>query len=472
MDLNQIEKVITDNCRLNKEKPVLVGVSGGADSLCLLHLLNSLGYKVIAANVNHQLRPEANEEATIVRQYCHTWQIRFIYLEVDVLAMAKRDRLSIEESARILRYSTLLETAVRESAQALAVAHQADDQVETILMHILRGSGMSGLKGMAFRSFIGMNSNEIPLVRPLLGVWRKEIDQYCVENKISPCEDKTNTDPAYFRNRIRHELVPTLQTYNSQSTRHIWLLSQIVTEEDRYLDEITKNAIKKIQTESGPGFFVLDRIAFAELDVVIRRRLTMKIFSILREDIRDIGFEAIEKAERFISNQDAKGEQQILEGVHVLKMNQNLALVYTEEAEFDHLWPLINKGKPIELIIPGETVLNAHWKLRTEVISSKKFLLQKDIDHAYFDFDQLEYPLQVGTHEKGEKFSPFGMVYQTVKIGDYFTNNHCPKLARSQWPILRMGDQILWIVGMRQSSAAAVTEMTDKVLTIQLIRVE
>lgn len=222
MDIFSLKNVLSHECELSKTTPIVVGVSGGPDSLCLLHLLHSLEYAVIAAHVNHQLRPEADQEAFYVKEFADSLGIPFYQTCVDVHQFSENEKLSIEESARILRYRFLMEVADQQSAQALAVAHQADDQIEIVLMHVLRGSGMSGLKGMPYRGFNPAFSLEIPIIRPLLGVWRDEILEYCQVNQIKPCYDLTNEDARFFRNRIRQELVPILTTYNTQAKQHLW----------------------------------------------------------------------------------------------------------------------------------------------------------------------------------------------------------------------------------------------------------
>jgi len=236
MNLKVLDQVISQECGLVKDQAILAGVSGGPDSLCMLHLLHELGYQVTVAHVNHQLRPEADREAETVQEYCTSIHVPFLY----------QKKLSIEESARILRYTWLMESAQKISAQALAVAHQADDQVETMLMHTLRGAGPSGLKGMTYRSYNPVFSQTIPVVRPLLGVWREEIVSYCSENHLSPCYDQTNADPTYFRNRIRSELIPYLKSYNTNAAQHLWQLTQIVGSEDRYLQDLTQQAFSSV----------------------------------------------------------------------------------------------------------------------------------------------------------------------------------------------------------------------------------
>ena len=191
---------------------VIVAVSGGADSLCLLHLLNQLcgpgkrysGVSLHAAHLNHRLRGEAsNRDAATVASIVESWGVPFTLGEVDVAELAQAERRSLEDAARSARYRFLREVA---QGQTIAVAHQADDQVETLLLHFLRGSGLTGM--------VGMLPRQQDIIRPLLEVRHAQTVAYCQEHGIEPLEDVSNTDPRFLRNRIRHELVPLLESLN------------------------------------------------------------------------------------------------------------------------------------------------------------------------------------------------------------------------------------------------------------------
>ncbi len=178
--LDRIANIIQE-CQLHTENCLVVGVSGGPDSLCLLHSLHHLGHQVIAVHVNHGLRPEADKEEQQVKQFADHFGIEFICSHVEVMKFAVHASLSIEEAARNLRYTSLFEQARRSGAHAVVVGHNADDQVETILLHLLRGSGMVGLRGMDYRTLPNQWSQEIPLLRPLLSTWRSEVQDYIAD---------------------------------------------------------------------------------------------------------------------------------------------------------------------------------------------------------------------------------------------------------------------------------------------------
>ena len=203
---------------LKAKQPVIVGVSGGADSLCLLDCLHRLRYSLVLAHFDHQLRADSGEDADFCREMAERYGIQAAIEAGDVRAFADQGR-SLEEAARLLRYRFLARTANKHGATVIATGHTADDQVETILMHFLRGSGPSGLSGMlpstALDDWVDIPEGEgVDLIRPLLELTRAQTSGHCREQGLAPIEDSTNQDPSFFRNRLRHELLPELETYN------------------------------------------------------------------------------------------------------------------------------------------------------------------------------------------------------------------------------------------------------------------
>jgi tRNA(Ile)-lysidine synthase len=195
--LEQFVSALKEKCLLDPGLPVLVGVSGGPDSLCMLDMLHQLGYPVIVAHLDHSLRAESAQEAEQLRQLAQSIGLTFVLERNDVDSYATSHSLSIEEAAREARYQFLFEQARQHQAQAVAVGHTANDQVETVLMHLLRGSGLPGLRGMSYRSLPNPWSKNIPLVRPLLGVWREEILAHLEQNGLVPTLDASNLDTRF-----------------------------------------------------------------------------------------------------------------------------------------------------------------------------------------------------------------------------------------------------------------------------------
>jgi tRNA(Ile)-lysidine synthase len=290
MDLDQLNQIIQENCGLKQNQVVLVGVSGGPDSLCLLNLLVQLGYRVVVAHFNHGLRAQAGEDALFVESQANKLGLRFILGQMDVADYAQKHRLSVEEAARQVRYHFLFEQAKRVDAQAVAVAHTANDQVETVLMHLLRGAGLAGLKGMSYQSLMHEWSTSIPLVRPLLNVWREQVLEYCETLGLHPVSDSTNFNTKYYRNRIRHELIPYLENYNPQIKEVIGRMAQTLAGDHEVIGELVQENWKRCWLQEGDGFVVLALEPIREFSKAMQRQILRRAIGTLRPYLRDIDF--------------------------------------------------------------------------------------------------------------------------------------------------------------------------------------
>ena len=472
MDLSRIESILARDCCLKSDRSTVVGVSGGADSLCLLHLLHSMGYPIIVAHVNHLIRQESGSEEARVETIAKTLRLPFFSTKVDVSAYSRENKLSMEESARCLRYEFLFRVAKETNAQALAVAHHADDQIETVIMHILRGAGPAGLRGMAYRSLLPGFSTVIPIVRPLLGIWREEIDEYCKQENLDPCVDQTNNDTKYFRNRIRHELIPYLETYNPQAKQHVWQLAILSQAENAFLDTAMEDSLNNLVSQKGKGFFVFKRAEFIDAPIAIQRRILRQIISELRQDLRDIGFVAVEKGIKFARSTDARGEWQLFDNVWLTKYSPTQLIIFTDEVDLCELFPLLKANGEIALVLPGVTSLNDCWEIAA-TISNEPISLQHEMtdNEILFDLSDLQDPLMVRLTSAGEKISPFGKKEITQKLSDLFINLGILQRARSQWPILYCGDKLLWVVGLRRAKFAPVKSGSKEILKLELKRV-
>jgi len=220
--LNEINSILREKCLITPGELVVTGVSGGPDSLCLMDLLHKLGYRVIVAHLDHRLRPESEDEAQRVKKMAAESGLPFVRESKDIETFSRQRGLSLEEGARLARYQFLFREAEKIRAAAVMVGHTADDQVETVLMHLLRGAGLPGLTGMSHRSLPNAWSEKIPLLRPLLGVWREAIWEYLNDQGLNPSLDPSNLDERIFRNRLRHELIPYLETFNPRLRQSIW----------------------------------------------------------------------------------------------------------------------------------------------------------------------------------------------------------------------------------------------------------
>ena len=239
--LEHVRQVIQKFQLITQEQTLVIGVSGGTDSLALLHVLNQLaprlGIVIHAATLDHQLRgAESAGDVQFVEQVCHEWNIAVTVGRTNVIELAQHQQLGIEAAARLARYDFLAQVAHNLGASTIAVAHHEDDQAETVLMHLLRGAGVHGLSGMALRSLVP-NHTDLKLIRPLLSVSRQEIEAYCVEHNLEPRHDSTNSDTSLLRNAIRLEMLPILQRYTPQVKPALARWAEIAAVEDEYLQQ-------------------------------------------------------------------------------------------------------------------------------------------------------------------------------------------------------------------------------------------
>lgn len=438
-----------------------MAVSGGADSLALLHALRGFNYPLVCATFNHRLRPEAADEVARVRQLAESLGIPFVTDSADVAAYAGAEGLSTEEAARALRYRFLFREARKAGAQAVVTGHTADDQAETLLMHFLRGAGLSGLKGMSGRvvlpvfDIVPAGGAEIPLVRPLLGWWRADTEAYCHENGLSPIYDPTNMDTTYFRNRLRHELIPTLEGYNPRVRQTLVRTALALQGDEALLAEVVEAAWTKSVLAQGVGYISFAHAALESSSLALRRNLFKRAAFTLRPGLRDIDFAALERAATLKAVDLAGGLRLFVEGEKIYLAAHEADLPFSE-------WPQIENGELLD------------WKLVSEIFTGENLsvLAQANGDPftAWLDADLTDDSLRVRAVRAGDRFQPLGMPGASVKLQDFFVNAKLPRRARTKWPLICVGDEIAWVVGLRLAHPFRVTEKTKRAILLQLKR--
>ncbi|MGD0612270.1 MAG: tRNA lysidine(34) synthetase TilS [Anaerolineales bacterium] len=466
-----LENILRDQCKLDPQKPVLVGVSGGPDSLCLMDILRRAGYPLIVAHFNHRLRPEAEQEADAVAGLARTLGLKFVTDSADVRAHALSQGLSLEEAARMLRYRFLFASAREHAAQAVAVGHTADDQVETVLMHFLRGAGLAGLKGMETRSLLPLFDPQIPLIRPLLGMWRGETEAYCRENDLQPHQDASNADQVYFRNRLRHTLIPELEKYNPRLKESLLRSAQALQGDYVALQEILDADWNKVFADQGKGWIAFQRPALVRLSTGIQRNLIRRAGEILRPASRDIGYQALDRAARWIDSPTGK-QVDFVNGLYLLREQGTLYLVAYEadlpSAQFPQVAALRS------LLMDTALELGNDWKLSAEEVDGDEALSQAarnaDPFTAWLDVGQAQGDILVRKPRQGDRFQPLGMESGSIKLSDFFINEKLPRRARGKWPLVCSGEEIVWVVGYRLAHPFRVTEATKRAVRLTLRR--
>ena len=465
-----LRNVVQEECQLSRQLPVVVGVSGGPDSLSLLNVFLRLEYPVIVAHFDHCLRPDSSLDAEKVQKTAEKANLPFVLGRADVKTYAENEHLSIEEAARKARYHFLFDQARRANAQAVAVAHSADDQVETVLMHLLRGAGLSGLKGMTYRAIVPEWDQEIPLVRPLLGVWREEIMAYCQELGTQPALDPSNQDIHFFRNRLRHELIPLLEGYNPQVKQVIWRMALTLAADHEVLEEYFHKIWQECLVEQGPGFVCLSLRKVNSLGVAQKRSVIRQAIAVLRPVLRDIDFMSIQRALEFISSPSSTAQRDLVSNLRLSIEGERLYLVEWGTNVVDIDWPLLKPGESFSLASPGSVQLLNGFILSAEAIQTLPVAgftpRSEDAYQVWLDADSLSFPLTVRTRQAGDRFHPLGMDGHSIKLSDFWINQHLVQRARSGWPLVCSSGQIAWIPGFLPSDNFRVTENTRRIVRI------
>ena len=278
--LNKIKKTIEKYNLINEDDKILVGVSGGPDSMTLLIILHSLGYNLCVAHINHGLRENAVLDEEYVSNYCKNNNIPCF---IKHLQLRKNlNGMTVEEAGRKARYDFFEEICLKEKCNKIATAHNSNDNAETVIMNMIRGSGLTGLRGI--------EPIRGKIVRPLIEISRQEIEAFCTENNINPCHDESNDETTYTRNKIRLELIPYIQkNVNSNVISNINRMSEIIAEEERFISNLVEAAFQNILiNETLNKKVVCNLKLFNKLDIVIRKRLILKLIIKVLGNAKDI----------------------------------------------------------------------------------------------------------------------------------------------------------------------------------------
>ncbi len=503
---------------LQRGEAVVVGVSGGPDSLCLLHLLHALAgemaLRLHVAHLNHGLRgAEADADAEFVAGYAAALGLPYTIGRAAVAALAEAGRLSLEEAARQARYRFLAEVARSVGAETIAVGHNADDQAETVLMHFLRGSGLSGLRGMLPKTPLGeyrlgedaaaapVSGSHLPyIVRPLLAIPRREIALYCAEHGLQPRFDLSNEDTTFFRNRLRHELLPILERYNPAIREILTHTAAVLAGDHQIVHSAIEDAWSRYARvyptpEGGEVYF--DLPAWRALPLGLQRGLLRAAIHRLRANLRNINWEHVERAV-WLCREGTTGQKATLAAGLEVEIGYRALRVGPEGSPpaapdwfiphpGPHPRPLPqNWGRgrggggpllagPRPLLVPGRTDLGEGW--RAEIIAADRRVVPAGLTAAdpwtaFLDARAVGAELTLRPRLPGDRFQPQGMAGHHMKLNEFMINVKLPKALRERWPLLVGAGGIAWVCGLRVAAWAAVTAHTEAIWIVKLVRGE
>ncbi|MDF2890458.1 MAG: tRNA lysidine(34) synthetase TilS [Clostridia bacterium] len=434
---------------------VVVGVSGGADSLCLLHVLNTLktelNIKLFAVHLNHQFRGiDADRDAEFVAQICQAWEIPHRIETFDVPAYAKEHGLSSEEAGREIRYRLFDEVKEAIKGNKIAVAQNLNDNVETILMRLVRGTGLEGLKG------IDAVRNDI--IRPLLEQDRQSIEAYCRQNHLQPRIDKTNLQPIYLRNKIRLELIPYLKkSFNPSINDALVRLGQVVREENDYLEQQTEELLKNIG-EIKEDCITIKTERLKKLHPAMQKRLLRKAVESIADTLNGFEYKHFQGIiELFDKSTGAAIE--LPKSLKAYISYENLIISKKIENPDKKCYYKLKYNSDSFIHEINASISVKGMSIRE--LSS----VPKSFNTVYLDSDKVKHELIVRSREQGDIFSPIGMK-GSKKLKDYFIDKKIPKEKRDQILLVADGNEIVWILGSIISEKYKITSNTQNVIVL------
>lgn len=431
---------------------VLVAFSGGQDSSALLDLLlrfrDEVPIEIRLAHFNHRLRPSADADQAHAQAVAGKYKLAIVTDSRNVRLYARRRRLNLEEAARTLRHGFLKKAARRMGATKIATGHTLTDQAETVLMRLLRGTGPQGLGGMAPKP-------DDLLIRPLIDLERREITAYLDRRGISFRSDETNLDRRYLRNRIRLDVLPSLEAIEPAVVRHLGRLAMILRDEERLLERVTATAWHEL-LRSMDGRPALDAVGLSSLPRALARRVVRKFLSDLCGDLRGISFEDVES---ILGLKNGK-EKTVRKG---LVLRREAGLLFRKRSRVG--------AKAYEVCWDGKTTLKLHGAglefqastIKHEPAANLSF---DDRHRAYFDKSRLEFPIIVRSRRPGDRYRPLGAP-GSKKLKEMLRAKGVPCAVRDILPVFVSAGRIVWVPGLPVSEEHKVTELTKTIFAVE-----
>ncbi|WP_032123603.1 tRNA lysidine(34) synthetase TilS [Clostridium amazonitimonense] len=471
--MKKILEYISKHSMIDRGDKILVALSGGPDSVCLLHILYSLkqelNIEIYAAHINHQLRGhESDEDEVYVKNICKNLGIECFVKRYDINTIAKEKGISSEMAGREVRYDFFKDLKEKLNINKVALAHNANDQAETILMRIMRGTGIEGLTGIR-------PIRDDVYIRPILILSRGEIEEYCEINNLHPRIDKTNNEPIYARNKVRLELIPYIkENFNEDIINTLNRFSELMAKDSEYLDQLAYNKFNEHIEINSEESIVIHKEAFNEQDSIITRIIRL----------------AIEKLEGTLNNVEmthiysiiSLGKQGTGKRISlprgVIAENIYDDVVIKKEVRQDtkckELAFLINlESYSKEALKDGFSInipeLRICLGIKLLCKNDNKLNLNGKYNIKYFDFDKIKGNLSIRYRKEGDRFIPYGM-RGSKKLKDIFIDSKVPREERDNIPLICFGEHIAWIVGYKVSDTFKVENKTKNILSITIER--
>ena len=484
-----LEKIATyiDQHRLFPESgTIIVAVSGGADSLCLLHVLNRLcgsgpearypAVRLHVAHLNHKLRGEASyQDAAFIAQLADSWGLPVTIGEIDVPALARQEGRSLEDAARTARYRFLRDVA---QGRLIAVAHHADDQVETLLLHWLRGEGLAGM--------VGMLPRQQDIIRPLLGVTHAETVAYCSQHALLPLEDTSNRDPRFLRNRVRHELLPLLESMNPGIHATLLRNTEVAHVDVAWIEAQVERYWSAVVLAEQEERITLDSAALLTLPLSLQRHLLRRVTARLCAGQSPLELRHYLLIEELLRREIAGTEEVTLQLPAQLQVTRNFTNLVFERLsskEAEHIFSALDEAIPLpvpgRVAVPGtpwiasaEIVTEPVARLARQALQRQDWLsvwqfLPKTRYTVYIDADRAGPVLTVRTRRPGDRMRPLGMAREK-KVQDMLVNEHIPGADRPYIPLFFSASHCVWLAGVQIDDRVRLTATTQRILRLSI----
>ena len=459
--INKVVATITRHSMLSGGEKILVGLSGGPDSVCLLSVLSALRERFVleisAVYIDHEMRPnETGKEIEFCRNLCQRLNVPFYTKAVNVKSYARDRKMNMQEAARQLRYRTLEEISHDIGADRIALGHTANDQAETLLMRLFRGSGPTGLSGIP--------PVRKTIIRPLIDIGREEIEKFLGDEKTEHITDSSNLKKSYLRNKIRLSLIPTLKEYNPDLIDTLSKTAAIFRDEERYFETIVTKALMKLISRKTDSRIELFLAPLEIMDKAIMRRVLRRAIDETK-GLRGISFIHIEDITDLIRSGDSGDRIYLPKGIRVIKEYSIVILTSELPATLGSY----------SLSVPGEVILKeAGILIKSSLNTRSESQAREDNDRwtasGIFDADKLKYPLVVRRRKDGDFFYPAGFG-KRKKIQDFFVDEKVPRDERDRVPLVISGNDIIWVVGYRGDQRFKVGEGTEKVVRFEVKKI-
>ncbi|MCY3551614.1 MAG: tRNA lysidine(34) synthetase TilS [Candidatus Poribacteria bacterium] len=484
--VRQMHRFILRHAMIENGETVIVAVSGGADSLALLYGLHALrtqlNCQLHVAHLNHCLRSDADADADFVQQHATNLELPCTIGRADVPLLMKQWKLSVEASARRARYQFYEDICTQIRATKVALGHHRDDTAETVLMNLIRGSGTTGLKGIA-------PVRDVKFIRPLADFTRQQIEAFLTSMGLVQRQDSTNTDTRYLRNRIRHELIPLLERdYNPNIKTGLSRTADVLGTESEYLDTVAREAFEvcriqdstEIETSIKSGSVVLDSAKLRQYHIAVQRRVLRRSFAEMSGYTGDLYFTHCEAMLSIVEGESPNTVLALPNGLRFRRVYQYL--IFEANAGSRSPVPAEMENFAYPLAVPGKvsiTPLKAEITVELGNIQSREAPTLPDGKfEAVFDYEKLKemfanpsldtLPLTVRNRRQGDRFRPYGM-QGTKKLKDFLMDAKVPRYERDSVPLLVCGDEMLWIVGYTTSERFKIHPGTQQYLYLRYV---